>query len=101
VVGATSITSAGSFLLNTFLSELNLMATSLNTVGSLNQAIANQVKFNNNIQDALTEGLGALIDANLPAESARLTSLQVKQQLATQSLTIANSNQQLLLTLFR
>ncbi len=101
VVGATSITSACSFLLNTFLSELNLMATSLNTVGSLNQAIANQVKFNNNIQDALTEGLGALIDANLPAESARLTSLQVKQQLATQSLTIANSNQQLLLTLFR
>jgi flagellin len=49
----------------------------------------------------LTEGLGALIDANLPAESARLTSLQVKQQLSTQSLTIANQNQQLLLSLFR
>jgi len=101
VVGATSITSAGSFLLNTFLSELNLMATSLNTVGSLNQAIANQVKFNSGISDALTEGLGALVDANLPAESARLASLQVKQQLTTQSLTIANNNQQLLLTLFR
>src|ERR1700722_13279871 len=36
VVGATSVTSAGSFLLNTFLTELNLLATSLNTVGSLN-----------------------------------------------------------------
>jgi flagellin len=101
VVGATSITSAGSFLLNTFLSELNLMATSLNTVGSLNQAIANQVKFNSGIQDALTEGLGALVDANLPAESARLASLQVKEQLSAQSLTIANNNQALLLTLFR
>ena len=101
VVGATSITSAGSFLLNTFLTELNLLATSLNTVGSLNQAIANQVKFNSGIQDALTEGLGALVDANLPAESARLASLQVKQQLSTQSLTIANNNQSLLLTLFR
>ncbi len=101
VVGATSITSAGTFLLQTFLTELNLMATSLNTVGSLNQAIANQVKFNQGISDALTEGLGALVDANLPAESARLSSLQVKQQLATQSLTIANNNQQLLLTLFR
>jgi flagellin len=101
VGGATSLTSAGTFLLNTFLSELNLLATSLNTVGSLNQAIANQVKFNSNIQDALTEGLGALVDANLPAESARLASLQVKQQLSTQSLTIANSNQTLLLTLFR
>ena len=101
VVGATSVTSAGSFLLNTFLTELNLLATSLNTVGSLNQAIANQVKFNDGIQDALTEGLGALVDANLPQESARLQSLQVKQQLSTQSLTIANSNQNLLLTLFR
>ncbi len=101
VGGATSVTSAGSFLLNTFLTELNLLATSLNTVGSLNQAIANQVKFNNGISDALTEGLGALVDADLPKESARLSSLQVKQQLSTQSLTIANSNQQLLLTLFR
>jgi flagellin len=100
VVGATSITSAGSFLLNTFLTELNLLATSLNTVGSLNQAIANQVKFNDSVQDALTEGLGALVDANLPAESAKLSSLQVKQQLATQSLTIANANQNLLLNLF-
>jgi len=52
VVGATSITSAGSFLLNTFLTELNLLATSLNTVGSLNQAVANQVKFNDGVQDA-------------------------------------------------
>jgi len=101
VVGATSVTSAGSFLLNTFLTELNLLATSLNTVGSLNQAVANQVKFNDGVKDALTEGLGALVDANMPAESARLQSLQVKQQLATQSLTIANNNQSLLLTLFR
>ena len=101
VVGATSITSAGSFLLQTFLTELNLMATSLNTVGSLNQAIANQVKFNDGVKDALTEGLGALVDANLPAESARLQSLQVKQQLGTQALTIANNNANLLLQLFR
>ena len=101
VAGATSITSAGSFLLNTFLTELNLLATSLNTVGSLNQAVANQVKFNSGIQDALTTGLSALVDANLPAESARLASLQVKQQLSTQSLTIANNSQTLLLTLFR
>jgi flagellin len=99
--GATSITSAGTFLLQTFLSELNLLATSLNTVGSLNQAIANQVHFNTSVQDALTEGLGALVDANLPAESARLSSLQVKQQLSTQSLTIANASANTLLQLFR
>jgi flagellin len=101
VIGATSITSAGSFLLNTFLTELNLLATSLNTVGSLNQSVANQVKFNDGVKDALVEGLGALVDANLPAESARLQSLQVKQQLSTQSLTIANNSSTILLTLFR
>ena len=99
--GATSITSAGTFLLQTFLTELNLVATSLNVVGSLNQRIQNQTSYNSNVQDALTEGLGSLIDANLPAESARLQALQVQQQLATQSLAIANQGPSVLLTLFR
>ncbi len=99
--GFTSVTSAGTFLLNTFLTELNLVATSLNTVGALNQRLANQVQFNSSISDALTTGLSALVDANLPAESARLQSLQIKQQLATQSLSIANQGPAVLLTLFR
>jgi flagellin len=101
LVAATSVTSAGTFLLQTFLTELNLVATSLNVVGALNQRIANQTSYNNNVHDALTEGLGSLIDANLPAESARLQALQVQQQLATQSLAIANQGPSVLLTLFR
>jgi len=101
LAAATSITSAGTFLLQTFLTELNLVATSLNIVGSLNQRLANQVNYNSSISDALTQGLGALGDANLPAESARLQSLQVKQQLSTQSLAIANQGPSVLLTLFR
>jgi flagellin len=98
---ATSVTSAGTFLLQTFLTELNLVATSLNVVGSLNQRISNQVSYNSSIETAFTEGLGALVDANLPAESARLQALQVQQQLATQSLSIANQGPSVLLTLFR
>jgi len=101
VAAMTSITSAGTFLLNTFLSELNLVATSLNVVGALNQRLGNQVQYNTSIQDALSQGLGALVDANLPAESARLQSLQIKQQLSTQSLAIANQGPSVLLTLFR
>lgn len=97
----TSITSAGTFLLQTFLTELNLVATSLNVVGSLNQRIANQVQYNNGVSDALTAGLSSLVDADLPAESARLQSLQIKQQLSTQSLAIANQGPSVLLTLFR
>jgi flagellin len=101
VGAATSITSAGTFLLNTFLTELNLVATSLNVVGSLNQRLGNQIDYNSSISDALTTGLSALVDADLPAESARLQSLQIKQQLATQSLSIANQGPAVLLSLFR
>ena len=53
------------------------------------------------ISDATTQGLGALVDADLAKESARLQSLQIKQQLGTQSLGIANQAPQTLLGLFR
>ena len=53
------------------------------------------------LSSALTSGVGALTDADLSAESAQLTSLQTKQSLAIQSLSIANSQSQSLLSLFR
>lgn len=53
------------------------------------------------LSDALTTGVGALTDADMAAESARLTSLQTKQQLAIQSLSIANSQSSQLMSLFR
>jgi flagellin len=98
---ATALTSAGTFLLQTFLTELNLVATSLNVIGALNQRLSNQIDYNSSISDALTTGLSALVDADLPAESARLQSLQIKQQLSTQSLSIANQGPAVLLSLFR
>lgn len=57
--------------------------------------------FTRQLTDSLREGLGALVDADLAEESARLTSLQTKQQLAIQSLAIANQQGQSLLGLFR
>ncbi len=97
---ATSITSAGTFLLQTFLTELNLVATSLNVVGALNQRVNNQITFNVSIKDAMTTGLSALVDTDLAADSALLQSLLIKQQLGVQALAIAVRSQQLLLTLF-
>jgi flagellin len=44
--------------------------------------------------------LGALIDANLAKESARLQALQIRQQLGTQTLSIANQSPQYLMSLF-
>jgi flagellin len=51
--------------------------------------------------DALESGLGALVDADLAKESAKLQALQIRQQLGTQSLSIANQAPQSLLSLFR
>ncbi|PJK29071.1 flagellin [Minwuia thermotolerans] len=52
------------------------------------------------LQDTLTQGLGNLVDADLAKESARLQSLQIKQQLGTQALSIANQAPQSILGLF-
>ena len=79
--------------------------TTLNTIGaslgSATQQIAGIANFTTSLSSALTAGVGALTDADLAAESAKLTSLQTKQQLATQSLSIANQQPQSLLSLFK
>ena len=51
--------------------------------------------------DALTVGVGNLVDADLSKESARLQALQVQQQLGVQALSIANSGPQMILSLFQ
>jgi flagellin len=98
---AISASSAGTFLLNTFMSELNLVSSSLNTIGYTNQTLRSQVSYNTAIYNANTQGLGSLVDANLPAESARTVALQVKHRLAITSLSIVNNSSTALLSLFR
>jgi flagellin len=51
--------------------------------------------------DSLKSGIGSMVDANMEEASARLQALQVQQQLATQSLSIANQAPQNILALFR
>ena len=53
------------------------------------------------LSDTLNAGIGNLVDADLASESAKLQSLQVKQQLGVQALSIANQSPQILLSLFR
>lgn len=57
--------------------------------------------FVSKLSDTLKSGIGNLVDADLASESARLQSLQVKQQLGIQALSIANQAPQALLGLFR
>ncbi|VAV93620.1 Flagellin protein FlaA [hydrothermal vent metagenome] len=71
------------------------------SLGASAKRIEGQGTFVSKLTDAMTLGIGALVDADLEAASARLQSLQVQQQLATQSLSIANQAPQSILSLFR
>jgi flagellin len=60
-----------------------------------------QATFSQKLSDTLTTGIGNLVDANMAEESAQLQSLQVKQQLGVQALSIANQAPQAILSLFQ
>lgn len=85
----------------TFMNQLNALGTAMNTYGSATNYVTNQINYNSNKITALNDGLGALVDANLAQESAKLQSLQIQQQLGTQALSIANQAPSSLLALFR
>jgi flagellin len=70
------------------------------TFGAVQSNIEGQQTFINNLASTLQVGVGNIVDANMTAESAQLSALQVQQQLGTQALTIANQAPQLLLKLF-
>lgn len=63
--------------------------------------LESQGDFISKLTDAMVEGIGGLVDADMEEASARLQALQVQQQLATQSLSIANQAPQNILALFR
>jgi len=70
-------------------------------LGQSEKSIENQQAFLTSVVDNIDAGVGSMIDANMEEEAARLQSLQVQQQLATQSLSIANQAPQNILSLFR
>jgi flagellin len=85
----------------TFSNQFNAVSSALNTIGSETNYVNNQVSYNANKIDALNTGIGSLVDADLAKESAQLQSLQIRQQLGTQSLSIANQAPAALLSLFK
>jgi flagellin len=88
-----------------------MIATVNSSIQNVNAALANmasgakkfaiQANFVSKLVDTLTAGIGNLVDADMAVESAKLQSLQVKQQLGIQALSIANSAPSITLSLFR
>ncbi|AMS29849.1 MAG TPA: flagellin [Hyphomonadaceae bacterium] len=85
-------------LVNTSITNLG---TQLATWGAGAKRLDVHRDFVSKLSDALNTGIGGITDADLSKESAKLQSLQVKQQLGIQALSIANSSAQSALSLFR
>ena len=80
---------------------LNDMTSAAADLGSIGMRIDMQEEFVNKLSESIDKGVGRLVDADMNEESTRLKALQTQQQLAIQSLSIANSASESILTLFR
>ncbi len=82
----------------------DLIQTSIDAAaafGSSEGRLKIQEEFVDSLVTSMEQGVGALVDTDMEAASARLQALQVQQQLGTQALSIANSAPQSILSLFR
>jgi flagellin len=84
-----------------FTKMFSKIGTALNTYGAASNYVDMQQSYNSDKIDSLNSGLGSLVDADLAKESAQLQALQIRQQLGTQALSIANQAPQTLLSLFK
>ena len=110
-LGGTNVTVAATASFTTAAAASTLVATIETSLDNLNTALAKlgtgskslevHKTFVGKLSDSLEKGIGNLVDADLAKESARLQSLQVKQQLGTQALSIANSAPSSILGYFR
>ena len=87
--------------LNMVQAALNSMTSLGSKLGSISSRIDLQTTFASSLSDSIQSGVGKLVDANMEEESSKLSALQTQQQLAVQSLSIANSSTQQILSLFR
>ena len=87
--------------ITTIETALKGMSDAAATLGATKSRVDMQMDFVSKLSDAIDRGVGQLVDADMQEESARLSALQVQQQLGIQSLSIANANAQNILSLFR
>lgn len=99
---ASTFASAGdaATLVTAIDSSITAVSSSMTALGAGARAMENQRIFVDKLSDTIEAGIGNLVDADLARESARLQSLQVKQQLGVQALSIANARPQVILSLF-
>ena len=80
---------------------LGTLTDTASTLGAITTRIEMQENFVATLTDVIDKGVGRLVDADMNEESTRLKALQTQQQLGIQSLSIANTNSENILQLFR
>jgi flagellin len=97
-IGTSSMAVTALGLVN---ASIDQVSGALARLGTKAKALDTHRTFVGKLTDALESGVGNLVDADLAKESAKLQSLQTKQQLGVQALGIANQSPQILLSLFQ
>ncbi len=96
----SSTTSAGAAV-TAIENSITTVNTALSKLGAGATRLELQKEFSGKLSDVIEVGIGNLVDADMAKESANLQSLQVKQQLGLQALSIANQAPSTVLGLFR
>jgi flagellin len=97
-VSSTDLGVSGFSLATNATGAISALNTAITTIGNVagyygeqTQTVAAASTFYQSLTDTMTQGLGALVDANLPAQAAQMQAEQTRQQLSAQMLQIANS----------
>jgi flagellin len=100
---AASFTTAASAksMIDIVTKSMTTATNKLANLGTSSTGLDMHLTFTGKLQDSLDAGVGNLVDADLAKESAKLQSLQTKQQLGVQALSIANQTPQSILSLFK
>lgn len=103
LAATASFATAGdaSTIVTTIETSLDNLNQSLARLGTGSKSLEVHKNFVTSLSDSLEKGIGALVDADLAKESARLQSLQTKQQLGVQALSIANQAPSTILSFFQ
>ena len=81
--------------------QLSAAIDAATSLGVSEKTVEGQQTFLGALTDTIDSGVSSMVDADMEAEAARLQALQVQQQLATQSLSMANQSPQNIMSLFR
>jgi flagellin len=102
-IDLTTITSTDDIaaMLTTVEDALASMTIGGAALGALTTRLDLQSDYASKLSDAIDQGVSRLVDADMEEESANLAALQTQQQLAIQSLSIANSSSENILSLFQ